>query len=295
MLPKVVTVTAALLVAVLVLMLWQTPFYVSAEGELLPTVRRLVFPQTEGEVVEVMVKHGQTVRKQEPLAKLNSEDLLLRIEDVNGRLETLTERRATIERSKFRGADEKESNEESLRGIQAEIDSLDRQLRELSVLKEKLLVASPIDGQVITWDVRQNLLGRMVTPQNRLMEIADTQGEWQLQVDVADKHADEILKAWERRGSEDETLRARFSLASEPGQTYDGVVTNVGNVIQLNRNREPVLRVRVDFEASNIDVKKARTGVTAKLYTGEKTSLGYLWLSDLPDAFRRHVLFYFVD
>lgn len=294
-LPKVVTAAAALLVAVLVLMLWQTPFYVSAEGELLPTDRRLVFPQTEGEVVEVMVKHGQTVRAQEPLVKLNSEDLLLRIEDVNGRLETLTERRATIERLKFRASDEKESNEESLRGIQAEIDSLERQLRELSVLKEKLVVASPIDGQVITWDVRQNLRGRMVTPQNRLMEIADTEGDWQLQVDVADKHADEILKAWERRGSEDKTLRARFSLASEPGQTYDGIVTNVGNVIQLNRNREPVLRVRVDFEASEIDVKKSRTGVTAKLYTGEKTSLGYLWLSDLPDAFRRHVLFYFVD
>ena len=295
MLPKVASVVGALFAAAMFLLLWQTPFYVSAEGELLPTDRRLVFPQTEGEVVEVLVKHGQAVQKHEPLVRLNSEDLLLRIEDVNGRLETLIERRSTIERMKFRASEEKESNKESLRGIQAEIDSLKRQRKELSVLREKLVVASPIDGKVITWDVNQNLRGRMVTPQNRLMEIADTKGEWHLQMDVVDKHADEILRAWDRRASEKDTLRARFALASEPGKTYDGAVTNVGNVIQLNRNREPVLRVRVDFEASDIDIKKARTGVTAKLYTGEDTSLGYLWLSDLPDAFRRYVLFYFFD
>ena len=296
-LPKALMVCGAILAFVLFLVYFQTPFYVAAEGELLPTRRQLVFPQTEGEVVEVVVDHGEAVTQGQTLVNLKSDDLSLRIEDVSGRLETLVERKGSIQRVKFRSdREEKEANDESLRAIQAEIESLQRQLEELNRIENKLTVESPIDGQVITWDIKQNLKGRVVSPQNQLMEIADTSGPWQLSLEVPDKHADKILLAWERRQSgQDDALQVRFSLASDPGQSYEGHVAMVGNEIQLNEDHQQVLRVKVELDSSAIALKKARTGVSAKLYTGEDTSMGYLWLSEIPDAFRRYVLFYFVD
>lgn len=296
-LPKLLVLTALLFAAAIFLACWQTPFYVAAEGELLPKERRLVFSHSEGEVVDVLVNHGDVVEKGQVLVRLNSEDLDLRIEDVNGRLETLVERKGSIQRSKFeKNREQKQNAEQNLRAIQAEVDSLSLQLKELEQIRSRLNVESPIGGQVITWDVEQNLEGRVVSPQNQLMEVADTDGPWQLVLEVSDKYADEVLAAWQQLDAEEgDTLRVRFSIASDPKESYDGQVTSVGNEIQLTDDNQQVLRVKVDLDSSAIALKKARTGVSAKIYTGNDTSVGYLWLSDIPDAFRRHVLFYFTD
>ena len=297
-LPKTATILAGLAITCLFLAFWQTPFYVSAEGELLPAERQLIFPRTEGEVAEVLVEHGQYVKAQDTLAMLQSEDLRLRVEDVSGRLETLKERQASMQRRKFDTTNlDRASRDENLRAVQAEIDSLQRQLDALQQMQADLRVVSPIAGQVITWDVDQVLEGRIVTPQNQLMEIANTEGDWQLALELPDRHADAILAAWSKtsEAEEEQGLRVRFSLAAEPGVSYDGRVAGVGNKIQLNQDREPVLRVKVNLDSSAISVKKARAGVSAKIYTGEDSSLAALWLGGIPDAFRRHVLFYFVD
>lgn len=297
-LPKVAVAAAVLFLAAMILLFWQTPFYVASEGELLPTTRQLVFPQTQGEVVQVAVAHGDIVAKGQTLVSLQSDDLDLKLEDVNGKIQTLEERKSSIQRSKFGNARKSSRGDESnLRALQAEIDSLRRQLTEYERIKNNLDVKSPLDGQVITWDVQQNLKGRVVSPQNQLMEIADTDGLWQLSLEISDQHADDVLIAWKKNQSSgsNDAMKVRFSLASDPGASFEGHVVDVGNEIQLNEDHHQVLRVKVNLDSLDITVKKARTGVTAKIYTGESTSLGALWLCNAADAFRRHVLFYLVQ
>ncbi len=295
-LPKTIIFAAILTVALLALTFWKTSYYVSVEGEFLPVQRRMIFPQTEGEVAEVLVKNGQFVQADETLAILRSKDLNLKIEDTSGRLETLIERKESIQRRKFEAnATDRAIKDENLRAIQTEIDSLNRQLVEYKKMAADLRITSPIAGQVITWDVEQVLKGRMVNPQNQLMEIADTSADWELVVEVPDKHADQILKAWANGSGESPKLEVKFSLASEPGNSYSGQVIDIGSNIQLNQDNEPVLRVRVQLDSTAVAVKKARSRVFAKIYTGEDKSLAYLWLGEIPDAFRRYIMFYFVE
>lgn len=296
LLPKSLVLIALVVAISLFLALWPASFYISASGVLVPQHRQLIFPKTPGEVVSVQVEHGQWVKQGEPLALLRSDDLRLRLEDVNGRMETLKQRRSAMERSKFKNVGSTPASassiDENLGALQAEIDSLERQAEGLTRMETDLRVVSPVAGQVITWDVTQKLAGRTVTPQNVLMEIADTGGPWQLELELEDRRIEHLIRGL--KSSRDAQLQVQFTLAANPGRTYEGKVTEVSQAVQLNHDNQQVMRVKVDIDEDALELKQARTGVSAKIYTGETTSLGYLWLHEVPRALNRYVFFYFV-
>ena len=296
LLPKSLLALAAMVAVCLFLTFWPAAFYISASGILVPQQRQLIFAKTTGEIINVPVEHGQWVKKDQPLAMLRSEDLQLRLEDVNGRIETLKQRRSAMERSKFKNSGGPTAAagaiDENLGSLQAEIDSLQRQADGLSRMQEDLRVLSPVDGQVITWDVAQKLSGRSVTPQNVLMEIADTRGAWQLELDLEDRRIEHLLRGLKSSG--DGKLHVKFTLAADPYRTYDGTITEISRAIQLNQDNQQMMRVKVDIDEDALELKQARTGVSAKIYTGEETSLGYLWLHEIPRTLNRYVFFYFV-
>ena len=296
LLPKSLMALAAIIAVCLFLTFCPAAFYISASGILVPQQRQLIFAKTTGEIINVPVEHGQWVKKDQPLAVLRSEDLQLRLEDVNGRIETLKQRRSAMERSKFKNSGGPSASagaiDENLGSLQAEIDSLQRQADGLSRMQEDLRVLSPVAGQVITWDVAQKLSGRSVTPQNVLMEIADTQGAWQLELDLEDRRIEHLLRGL--KSSSDGKLHVKFTLAANPYRTYEGTITEISRAIQLNQDNQQMMRVKVDIDEEALELKQARTGVSAKIYTGEETSLGYLWLHEIPRTLNRYVFFYFV-
>lgn len=291
-LPKTLLVLGAILLTVLTLAFWQVPFYVSAKGVLVPQNRKWVFPQTTGEVTSVVVDHGTEVSEDQVLVHLKSEELELRVQDVSGRIETLEQRKSAIERAKFEsaGIPGQSTSSENIKSLVAEIDSLKTQLALLEEMKSKLQIKSPMDGQVITWDVRQKLEGRTVQPQQILLEVADPNGPWQIELDVDDRRVGHLLRSMPNG---DEKLRVVFTLAADPNRTYEGHVIEVANAMRLSADNEQMIRVRVEIDEDAIELKQAKTGVSAKIYCGYKTSIGYLWLHDIPETFRQYVLFYF--
>lgn len=291
-LSKSLLALVAVIALSLFLALWPASFYISASGILVPQHRQLVFPKTSGEVVSVHVNHGQSVKQDEPLASLRSEDLQLRMEDISGRIETLKQRRSAMERGKFKNAAGTTSAiDENLGSLQAEIDSLERQASGLARMQAELRVVSPMTGQVITWDVEKKLAGRTVTPQNVLMEIADTQGPWQLELDLEDRRIEHLMRGLGATPAG--KLSVQFTLAADPSRTYNGTVSEVSQAIQLGKDNQQIMRVKVDIDEDALQLKQARTGVSAKIYTGETTSLGYLWLHEIPRTLNRYVFFYF--
>ena len=62
--------------------------------------------------------------------------------------------------------------------------------------------------------------------------------------------------------------------------------------MHVSEDNQQVIRVEVAVDDPSVPVQQARSGVTAKIYTGYRTSVGYLWLHDVSDAFHRYVSFY---
>ena len=293
MLPWTSLVLASTIVTMLVLFFMRVPFYVPAEGVLVPRDRMWVFSQVSGDVENVVVDNGSVVTKGETLLTLRNEELRMRIEETLGRISMLQQRKSLVEYSSFENLQDKSgaNQAENATSIQAEIDSLSKQLGLLSKMETKLKVVSPSNGEVITWDVQRKLTGRTVNPSQLLMEIADSNAPWQLELDVIDRNAGHLLRGWQVGNSEG--LKVKFSLVADPNQTFVGKVVGVGNAMRLNSENQQVISVRVEIEDEDkLKLKQAKSGVAAKIYCGYETSLGYLWFHEVPETIRRYVLFY---
>ena len=292
-LPKTLVALGLLAVAFLILIFNRVPFYVAADGVFVPRDRAWVFCQMQGEVDEVLIKHGATVKKDETLLTLKNEELRMRIEETKGRIAALNQRKTLIEDSSFDNPGNRSGSisEETTSSIQAEVESLNNQLKLLSKMEAKLKVTSPVDGQVITWDIQRKLNGRTINPNQQLMEVADQDAPWELELDVADRRVGHLLRG--ARQSDGEPLEVKFSLIADPTKTYQGRVIEVSNAMRLDSENQQVFRVRVEIENDEkILLKQAKSGVAAKIYCGYETSMGYLWFHDVPETIRRHVLFY---
>ncbi len=90
-LPWTVTAGIALLVILAFLCLWPASFELTAKGELRPTVRRQVFAEVDGDVTEVLVKHGEMVKKGQPLVQMRNLQLEDDYADAVGKLATTME------------------------------------------------------------------------------------------------------------------------------------------------------------------------------------------------------------
>ncbi len=123
-----------------------------------------------------------------------------------------------------------------------------------------MTIRSPQDGIVTTWEAKKNLLGRPVDVGTELLQIASTQGEWLLEVEVPDDDMAPILAA-KRQLEEDidagrkkkgDSLKAYFVTMTDPEHRYDGFVRRIApsaeNVAESEqyKNRH-VVKVTIGF------------------------------------------------
>src|SRR6185295_19674204 len=88
----------------------------------------------------------------------------------------------------------------------------------------QLVVASPITGRVLTWDIGHELLARPVERGEVLVTVADLSADWQLELDVPDDRIGYVLAA-QREIKPD--LPVRFRLSSEERAEHLGRITEI--------------------------------------------------------------------
>jgi hypothetical protein len=93
---------------------------------------------------------------------------------------------------------------------------------------------------------------------------------------VADDRTGHLLAARDELGE----LNTRFLLASDPGQEYQGRVTNIAPTTELNAEQQPMVRVTVAFDKNAVPALRPGATAIAKVHCGRR-SLGYVWLHDL--------------
>lgn len=293
-LPKTLSISAAVLAALVVLAVWPANFTLRAKGSIEPVDRREVFAGVDSEVQELLVKHGDWVKKGQLLAVLRDTESQMKQTQLLGELNITNETIASLNRQ-LQSREITEDERGRLGGQLAEaIKKLYNIRLQLELYAEKmqdLKVVSPMDGQVITWDVQNKLIHRPVQKGQSLMRVADTNGQWQLELDVPENRMGHIAKAQKAIKPD---LDVDYILAIDPGSTRHGTISEISEIATPKQEEGNVVltKVAIDTAALRKDLPGFRPGasVNANIHCG-KRAIGYVWFHDALEYVQSRVIF----
>ena len=161
---KFAAALSVLLLLAAVLFLVPAELRIAARGELQPQRMQDVFARIDGLVADIRVQHGQHVAADQLLATLRRPQLDFEFKQVLGELQTSRKRLAALEAERVqtpRDSDEQRRQYGLLAAQGEELRELIRSLEaQYAILEQKqkdLEVRSPMDGEILTWNVKQLL------------------------------------------------------------------------------------------------------------------------------------------
>ena len=286
-------IAVGLLLALVALAFYPATFYVSSSGTLVPAIQQRVYAPMDGIVETVLVKPNDWVGAGQPLLRMRNYDLDLKLRQVEGELAIVSEQ---IDRRRRRDRSPLDANVaawDELQGTSvAVLESQQANLRErLSLLQQQSLLSvvnSQVAGRVITWNVHEELKQRAVPMGRLLLEVADTTGEWQLELNLPDRRVGHL---WNAVRHSKTPLKVEFVMAADPTQRYWGTLLEVAPVTAASTEDGSFVKVRVALDDTGIQVLQTNTEVSARIFCGT-ASLGYVWLQDVFEFVERQVFFY---
>jgi multidrug efflux pump subunit AcrA (membrane-fusion protein) len=297
-LPRTVLAGLGLLAAIAALVLIPAELRLEGKGTLEPVHRRDVFAGIDGvvEAVAAGIEHGATVKAGQPLARLRNTEVDVALADVLGRKASSEEqlratRRSLLEDQKI-SADEKVRLAGRAAQLEREIESLEAQRLLWETRRGDLEVTSPLDGVVVTWQVRDRLLLRPVEKGQVLMSIADKTGPWELEVHMPDDRLGHVNRAAQAAKAAGRDLEVDYILATDPGTRHRGLVREIHEQAEVRGEDGNTVLVRVTIDPERHEKQELGAGasVTARIACG-KRPLGYVWFHDLLSFIQTQILF----
>ena len=308
---------AAVLVFVLRMAFVPCTLTIEGHGSLLPEARHKIYAPVPGIVSEVPFDHDERVHKGDVVVKLDSKELQ---KELNGLIaeQQKAETPGSIARlagKKLRsGQDDQELLQIQAQRAEAKITAKSAKER-IEIVQEQIEsmnIRSPQDGIITTWEARKNLKGRPVEIGTELLQIAATDGDWILEVEVPDDDMGPILAAQSKleadikagRKKPGTTAPGLFLAMTDPEHRYEGYVIRVAPSAETMaeseqyKNRHIVKvsvgfseAVRKDYMARN-KITEMRPGaeVRARVDCG-RTNLAYYLLRKPIQVFYESVLF----
>jgi multidrug efflux pump subunit AcrA (membrane-fusion protein) len=297
---KALIISAVVAAALLSLVLVKGDFKVRGEGIIQPIVRQHLYAEAEGTIEKLLAAEGAEVKKGDLLISLRNPELASRVAEVAGKLreseaqlQTVTLQRAA---RSFTGEQEERELIRTASTAVAKISGLKEQLELLQRTQQQLEIHSPINGEVITWNVEQRLRDRPVKPGQRLLTVAVPSGGWEVELRIPDKRAGYLLKEWQESSNSQRAMVVSFVLTSDATRVFQAPVIDVSPSSDVDdKDSENVVRVRVRLdEATYAELGKAKPGTTVigHVHCGT-ASLGYCKLYEFFDWIQR-VWFQFV-
>jgi len=264
------------------------PMTIEADAVLDPKRRRAIFSNVDGFVDDLLVEDGQTVEQGQLLAKLRSPALRLQIEEVMGQIKSISEKRNGLRVAVNQVSASSPETLVAQTRISAEILLLEAQEKQtrnkldfLTKEQEKLNILSPIRGLVVSRDLRRELETRPLRRGDILFQVADLDGEWQLNVQIADRDSNYLKKHLAEGDRE-----ATFVFDSLPREQFRTKVKQVSATIENPTGTSPFLLVVADIESEV--AKRAYMGANAhvRLTCGEQP-FWFVWCRPLVEALQK--------
>jgi biotin carboxyl carrier protein len=316
-LAKIAAVVAGVLLLVTALAFIPCTLTIEGHGSMLPEDRHKVYAPVPGNVIEVPVDHGDRVKKGDVLVQLDSKDLQKELKQLIADMNKAQSQAINLDLQ----LQKTQSTQSDL-----DIHQLNAQISEAKITVkssrerieivteqiESMTVRSPQDGVITTFEARKNLMGRPCEIGFELLQVAATDGEWVLEVEVPDDDMGPILAAKTKLEEDiksgkvkpDTALQAVFVPMTDPTQHYPAYVRRIAPSAETiteddqYKNRHVVKvtlgfteAVRNDYMARN-QTKEMRPNaeVRAKIDCG-RTNLAYYLLRKPIQVFHETVLF----
>ena len=317
MLPKTIAVSLLVLLVLGTLLFFPWRFQMHCTGTLEPIVRHRIFSPIDAEIKQLFVRHNERVEgpmtcddgiawRGTPLLELRSPDLEIQEAQLHGEKLGILERLTSLDRillnqegqlTQLDRADyigQREQARIQLNTVERQLDIFNR------YQKPELFITSPIDGVVVSMDLERDLTPRRpISRMQYVMEVADLDGEWRLELLMPEKRMGYIMEEKRRRDELGEPLRVEFVLANTPDVKHYGTVTEIhlaaevrsdsGSASAMSSAMNTVLiKVALDDQ----DALDLRPGAetSARIDCG-KRPLGYVLFYELIVYFQKNVWF----
>jgi hypothetical protein len=189
-------------------------------------------------------------------------------------------------------------------GVETQLETVRKKL-EIFLLHEKpkLYVTSPIDGVIVSSDIRRRLPEKKPLSRTQyVMEVADLDGDWQLELLMPEKQMGYIMEHKNRLDKHEKPLRVEFHLATKVDEKHYGTVKEIhdraevrsesagaGGKSNTNLNTVTIKVALDDQEALRSDLKFG-AGCSAQVDCG-KRPLGYVLFYQVIVYIQKNILF----
>ncbi|MFO0846991.1 MAG: hypothetical protein U0871_00320 [Gemmataceae bacterium] len=304
------------------------PLKLDAKGEFMPTQVQFIYPPHEGEVREVLVKPGETLRTNAPVVGLYSPQLLEQWTTLANELTTAQGRVRDFEtqlRTKARSADDEMYYIKEINTSRAKADSTARRLADMQqrygldgnrpgVFAARAPAFDPAiprtsdTWRVLSGDVRNELTRRTVRMHEPLVRLGVVDGPWRVELKIPQRNIGHIAYALATKDMHKtdpagkpyldvDVLLTSAPDSSFPGRLYkeDMALEAVPDRGDHNQN-EPIVQsyVRVNLDEPHIprELFVAGQETHIKVRCGTHPA-GYALFHGVWEWFYEHVLFYF--
>lgn len=293
---KTFGVLGTLAAALAFLYLFPYSFGVGANGTLIAETQQVVFAKTDGTMESIFVSDdGDTlVSAGQTLALMSNSDIELAIGEISGQIaetqQEISSNRLLQSRGGLTPLERNEIEGKTLQAIQT-VKSLENELRIRKQEQTLLEIKSPIDGRVVNWNVRQDLLNRPVIRGQSLMTVVHPDTRWRIELEMPERRLIHLLRAME---SSDEPLQVSFGLVSNPGTEYQGELISIDRKLDVYSDDGNTALIRVAFANETVDPEllRSQTRVTAQVHCGRR-SIGYVMFHELIETVQSSLMFWF--
>jgi biotin carboxyl carrier protein len=291
-------VAAALILVVAALTLIPAPLRLEARGQLLPKDRQTLYAPRPGKVVELKTYHGDQVQKGQELLFLEDLDAHLKVEQLGVKIAYAEQRLAALSDQLAKASSNDERNallkdriiqEYELRKSTVERDILLQESRS----PRKSPLTAPLSGKLVTFDAREQLVGKTVRPGDALVRIARVQGPWEIELNIPEAALAPIREGL--RQSADGSLEVNLLLASQPLRTFKGRLRwdGLGGETTVKDNAV-VLPAHVEIADPDLAAQLASLPVGLEVRARVDCGLrpvGTVWFGDLIEFIYERLLF----
>ena len=200
-LAKIGAVLAAVLVVVAAMAFVPCTLTIEGHGSLLPEERHKIYAPVAGIVAEVLVDHDERVQKGDIVVKLDSHELQKELKGLIADMQKAESQVVSLGLAGSRNCGRARTSRSCIQ-IQAQLaearitaKSAKERIEIIEEQLESMNIRSPQDGIITTWEAKKNLMGRPVEIGTELLQIAATDGDWILEVEVPDDDMGPILAA----------------------------------------------------------------------------------------------------